>query len=51
MMIGIVVSSFVNGTSAMEVMGVGLLFCIVVLALLLLYLKKRGTKEFNAINA
>ena len=48
--IGVMGGAFMDGTSAMEVMGIGLALCVVVLALLLWYLKKRGTKEFNAIN-
>ena len=49
-MIGIIASAFVGETSTMEIMGAGLMFCVIVLALLLWYLKKRGAKEFNAIN-
>ena len=49
-MVYIIYSGFNSGLSATEVVGAGLVFGIMVLGLLVVYLKKWGIKEFNAIN-
>ena len=50
LMIYAIYNAFMNGISASVVMVAGLGFSVILLALLLLYLKKRGVKDFNAIN-
>ena len=49
-MVYIIYSGFSGGLSATEVVGAGLMFCVVVFGMLMVYLKKWGVKEFNSIN-
>lgn len=49
-MIYVIIMAFVNGLSASETMIAGLLIGAVVLLALILYLRKRGVEDFNAIN-
>ena len=49
-MVTLLYGVFMIGISASDIMIIGTVVCLVVLDLLLLYLKKRGEKEFNAIN-
>lgn len=46
----LIVGMFISGASATETIAAGLAIGVVVLIALLLYLKKRGSREFNAIN-
>ncbi len=49
-MVALLYGVFMIGMSASDIMIIGTVVCLVILGLLLLYLKKRGEKEFNAIN-
>ena len=50
MMIYIIYNTFNNGLSASGTVGAGLLFGVAALVLLLIYLWRRGIKDFNSIN-
>ncbi len=49
-MLYIIYNAFRSGLSASEIVGAGLLFSVIALVLLVAYLWKRGTKDFNSIN-
>lgn len=50
MMIFIIIKLFLGGTSATEVLEAGVAFGGIILVSLVVYLKKKGVQEFNAIN-
>ena len=50
LMAGMIYVSFLFGVKTSDVMLIGTVICLVILGLLLLYLQKRGTKDFNEIN-
>ena len=50
LMAGMIYVSFLFGIKTSDVMLIGTVICLVILGLLLLYLQKRGAKDFNEIN-
>ena len=50
MMAYIIYNAFMAGMSATMIMGAGLVFGLILLVILMVYLKKWGVKDFNAID-